>query len=73
MKRWLACLMLITTAAEADAAELRQRGKETGLAELALPQDIVKVDEIPMLGTGKVDYPAARRLALDRLGLAAAA
>ncbi|MEQ1952990.1 AMP-binding protein [Mesorhizobium yinganensis] len=66
-------IVLVTTAAEADAAALRRAGKEAGLAELAVPQDIVKADEIPILGTGKIDYPSTRRLAIDRLGLAAAA
>jgi acyl-[acyl-carrier-protein]-phospholipid O-acyltransferase/long-chain-fatty-acid--[acyl-carrier-protein] ligase len=66
-------IVLVTTAAEADAAELRRAGKEAGLAELAVPQDIVKVDEIPILGTGKIDYPTTRKRAIERLGLAAAA
>lgn len=66
-------IVLVTTAAEADASELRRAGKETGVAELAVPQDIVRVDEIPILGTGKIDYPSTRRLAIERLGLPAAA
>ncbi|MFI0848608.1 AMP-binding protein [Mesorhizobium sp. IMUNJ 23232] len=66
-------IVLVTTATEADAVELRRAGKEAGLAELAVPQDIVKVDEIPILGTGKIDYPSTRRLAIERLGLPAAA
>ncbi len=66
-------IVLVTTAAEADAGELRRAGKDAGLAELAVPQDIVKVDEIPILGTGKIDHPSTRRLAINRLGLPAAA
>jgi acyl-[acyl-carrier-protein]-phospholipid O-acyltransferase/long-chain-fatty-acid--[acyl-carrier-protein] ligase len=38
-----------------------------------VPHDIVKVAEIPVLGSGKTDYAAARKLALDKLGLDAAA
>ena len=61
-------IVLITTAAEADAAVLRQAGKQAGIAELALPQDIIKVEEIPILGTGKTDYVTTRQMAIDRLG-----
>lgn len=66
-------VVLITTAEAAEPAELRRQAKAAGIAELALPQDIVKVDEIPIHGTGKTDYASARQLALDRLGLANAA
>ncbi len=66
-------IVLITTAEEADAGELRLAGKQAGIAELALPQDIVVVDEIPILGTGKADYVTTRQLAIDRLGQPAAA
>ncbi len=66
-------IVLITTAADADAAMLRQAGKQAGVTELALPQDIIKVEEIPILGTGKTDYVATRQMAIDRLGQPAAA
>ena len=35
--------------------------------------DIVKVEEIPVLGFGKTDYVSTRKLAIDRLGLGVAA
>jgi acyl-[acyl-carrier-protein]-phospholipid O-acyltransferase/long-chain-fatty-acid--[acyl-carrier-protein] ligase len=63
-------IVLVTTAEEADAAALRQAGKQAGLAELAVPQDIVRLDEIPMLGTGKTDYSGTARLAIERMGRA---
>jgi acyl-[acyl-carrier-protein]-phospholipid O-acyltransferase/long-chain-fatty-acid--[acyl-carrier-protein] ligase len=66
-------IVLVTTAGDADPHMLRQFGKLSGATELMVPQDIVKVAEIPLLGSGKTDYAAARSLALDRLGLSAAA
>jgi acyl-[acyl-carrier-protein]-phospholipid O-acyltransferase/long-chain-fatty-acid--[acyl-carrier-protein] ligase len=33
-----------------------------------VPQDIVAVEAIPLLGTGKVDYATSREIALERLG-----
>jgi acyl-[acyl-carrier-protein]-phospholipid O-acyltransferase/long-chain-fatty-acid--[acyl-carrier-protein] ligase len=66
-------LVLVTTAANADAEQLRQAGRRAGAAELMVPGDIVKVAEIPVLGSGKTDYVSARKLAIERLGLSAAA
>ncbi|MDX8505459.1 AMP-binding protein [Mesorhizobium captivum] len=66
-------IVLVTTADDASAEELRQFGKKAGAAELMVPNDIVKVEEIPVLGSGKTDYVSARKLAIDRLGLSAAA
>ncbi|MBZ9823050.1 AMP-binding protein [Mesorhizobium sp. CA4] len=66
-------IVLVTTADDANAEELRQFGKKAGAAELMVPNDIIKVNEIPVLGSGKTDYISARKLAIDRLGLSAAA
>ncbi|TPN79636.1 AMP-binding protein [Mesorhizobium sp. CU2] len=66
-------IVLVTTADDANPEELRQFGKKAGAAELMVPNDIIKVDEIPVLGSGKTDYISARKLAIDRLGLSAAA
>ncbi|MBN9244447.1 MAG: AMP-binding protein [Mesorhizobium sp.] len=66
-------IVLVTTAGSADPEQLRKYGKAHGAAELMVPGDIVKVAEIPVLGSGKVDYVAARGLALDKLGLGKAA
>ncbi|AZO70664.1 MAG: 2-acyl-glycerophospho-ethanolamine acyltransferase [Mesorhizobium sp.] len=66
-------IVLVTTADDANPEELRQFGKKAGAAELMVPNDIVKVEEIPVLGSGKTDYVSARKLAIDRLGLSAAA
>jgi acyl-[acyl-carrier-protein]-phospholipid O-acyltransferase/long-chain-fatty-acid--[acyl-carrier-protein] ligase len=66
-------IVLVTTAGNADPETLRRFGKQSGATELMVPHDIVKVAEIPVLGSGKTDYAAARKLALDKLGLDAAA
>jgi len=66
-------IVLVTTADDADPEELRAFGRKAGAAELMVPNDIIKVDEIPVLGSGKTDYVSTRRLAIDRLGLSAAA
>ena len=66
-------IILVTTAEQADAKALRQFGKKSGANELMVPDGIVKVNSMPLLGSGKTDYAAARRIALEKLGLDAAA
>jgi acyl-[acyl-carrier-protein]-phospholipid O-acyltransferase/long-chain-fatty-acid--[acyl-carrier-protein] ligase len=66
-------VVLVTTATNADAEALRSHGRKAGAAELMVPNDIVKVSSMPLLGSGKTDYVSARRLALERLGLERAA
>jgi acyl-[acyl-carrier-protein]-phospholipid O-acyltransferase/long-chain-fatty-acid--[acyl-carrier-protein] ligase len=54
-----------------DFAEIRQALSEAGLPNLFIPsQDsFVEVDEIPMLGTGKLDLKRTRFLAAEKLGI----
>ncbi|MDO6563566.1 acyl-[ACP]--phospholipid O-acyltransferase [Amphritea sp. 1_MG-2023] len=46
-----------------DVDQFRQRLTHQGVAPLMLPAKVFHVEQIPLLGSGKVDYPAARRLA----------
>ena len=66
-------IVLVTTAGEAEPERIAAYGKRAGAAELMVPNDIVKVPEIPLLGSGKTDYVSARRMAMERLGLGSAA
>jgi acyl-[acyl-carrier-protein]-phospholipid O-acyltransferase/long-chain-fatty-acid--[acyl-carrier-protein] ligase len=49
-------LVLFTTAPGAAVAALQSWAKANGVAELAVPRDIRTVPELPVLGTGKLDY-----------------
>lgn len=66
-------IVLVTTASEAEPALLRSHGKRAGANQLMIPDDIVKVPEMPLLGSGKTDYGAARQLAMGKLGIGQAA
>lgn len=63
-------IVLVTTADDAEPEDLRKFSKQHGAAELMVPHDIVKVDALPVLGSGKTDYVATRKLAMEQLGLA---
>jgi len=46
-----------------DAGGLKKRLIEAGMNPLMIPSDILPVDAIPILGTGKRDFAAVRKLA----------
>ncbi len=62
-------IILITTHDKPDKSEIQTHGKKAGATELMFPADIIEVDEIPVLGSGKTDYVEARRVAIKTLGL----
>jgi acyl-[acyl-carrier-protein]-phospholipid O-acyltransferase/long-chain-fatty-acid--[acyl-carrier-protein] ligase len=55
-------LILVTTRVDAQRAELSARAKEEGMSELHVPKRIVHVAALPLLGSGKTDYPAVHAL-----------
>ncbi|SMH43821.1 AMP-binding protein [Mesorhizobium australicum] len=62
-------VVVLTTNTAAEKSELRAFGKASGVAELIVPDTIITVDAIPLLGSGKVDYVTARRIAMESLGI----
>jgi len=58
-------VVLISECPEANRADIQAWAHNHGVSELAIPRRIYHVDEIPVLGTGKLDYGAIQRLALE--------
>ena len=58
-------LVLLTTR-EVAMADVRARLLEAGFPNLWVPKLIVKVDAIPILGTGKTDLKGCRTIAIER-------
>lgn len=56
-------ILLLTDYEKADRADLVAFAKNHGVTELAIPKKIIKVEEIPVLGTGKTDYGTVQKLA----------
>jgi acyl-[acyl-carrier-protein]-phospholipid O-acyltransferase/long-chain-fatty-acid--[acyl-carrier-protein] ligase len=66
-------LVLVTGEPKASRDELLRHARELGLPELFVPRTVLPVARLPLLGTGKVDYTAARTLAEQAMAPAAAA
>ncbi len=60
-------LVLLTTL-DLTAELVRERLGDAGLANLWIPRIVLKVEAIPVLGTGKLDLKACKQLALDGRG-----
>lgn len=54
-------IILVTDRADAEVSKLLDHAKSIGAPEIAVPRRIVKVPEVPVLGTGKTDYVAIGR------------
>jgi acyl-[acyl-carrier-protein]-phospholipid O-acyltransferase/long-chain-fatty-acid--[acyl-carrier-protein] ligase len=49
-------LVLVTDRKDADVSRLAEWARSHGAPELAVPKKIMRVGEVPVLGTGKTDY-----------------
>ena len=56
-------LVLFTTDNQINRATLQKAARQLGFTELAVPKKIVRVDALPVLGTGKTDYVTLKRMA----------
>jgi acyl-[acyl-carrier-protein]-phospholipid O-acyltransferase/long-chain-fatty-acid--[acyl-carrier-protein] ligase len=55
-------LILLTENKDAQRQEITEYVRQQGLSELGLPKKIVYVDQVPLLGTGKIDYISALKM-----------
>jgi acyl-[acyl-carrier-protein]-phospholipid O-acyltransferase/long-chain-fatty-acid--[acyl-carrier-protein] ligase len=66
-------LVLITQEKTAARDALARHIRAKGASELSVPAEIMIVDHVPLLGSGKPDYVAATALARERIAPAASA
>jgi acyl-[acyl-carrier-protein]-phospholipid O-acyltransferase/long-chain-fatty-acid--[acyl-carrier-protein] ligase len=57
--------ILFTEHAGASRGDFIAFARTRGATELMYPAQVVVVDEIPLLGSGKIDYPAVGRMAVE--------
>ncbi|PQA88051.1 AMP-binding protein [Hyphococcus luteus] len=66
-------VILVTDRKEAPRGLLISWAQSHGVPEIAVPKKIVTVDEIPVLGTGKIDYLKVKTIAEEAMMAAEAA
>ena len=64
-------IVLVTTSPDADRTAFAGWVHNHGVQELAIPRQILHVDSIPVLGTGKTDYVKVTRSVLEEDSLSA--
>ena len=55
-------LLLVTTRAGAEPRDLLAFARQRGVPEIMVPRSMQVVGSVPLLATGKVDYPAVERM-----------
>ena len=55
-------IVLLTTSRQADRSAIIAWSQSHGVSELSVPRKVFQVEEIPVLGTGKIDYGAVNKL-----------
>jgi len=58
-------IVMVTEYGSGERSDLVAAAKELGVPELAIPRRVVHCEAIPLLGSGKLDYPALRELAKE--------
>jgi acyl-[acyl-carrier-protein]-phospholipid O-acyltransferase/long-chain-fatty-acid--[acyl-carrier-protein] ligase len=56
-------LLLVTTKPDAEHRALLAAARQRGVTEIQVPREVMVVDKLPLLGPGKIDYPAVQRSA----------
>ena len=60
-------LVLLTTDAQCTREAFQRHARAKGASELQVPSEILVVEKIPLLGSGKPDYVSALALAKERI------
>ena len=56
-------VIILFTTMDLELAEVNQKIREAGLSPIHFVKEIKKLDEIPLLGSGKTDYQTLKTLA----------
>lgn len=63
-------VVLVTDSPAADREALIRHAQAAGIAEILVPRSVLRTEHLPLLGTGKVDYPALADLVRGRVAAA---
>jgi acyl-[acyl-carrier-protein]-phospholipid O-acyltransferase/long-chain-fatty-acid--[acyl-carrier-protein] ligase len=66
-------LLLVTNQPDAEPRALLAAARDRHVAEIQVPREVMVVNKVPLLGTGKIDYPAVQSMAATQAERAEAA
>ena len=58
-------ILLVTQQAGANRADFAAYAKSKGASDLAVPSEVAMIPAIPLLGSGKIDYPGLQNLVAE--------
>ena len=65
-------LILVTTKKDPVRSDLIMFARSRGASEMMVPAEVLIVEKVPLLGSGKIDYPALQSLVNERVKLESA-
>jgi acyl-[acyl-carrier-protein]-phospholipid O-acyltransferase / long-chain-fatty-acid--[acyl-carrier-protein] ligase len=60
-------LVLVTQKADAKRSDFQAHAKSKGASELMVPAEVLVVDKVPVLGSGKLDFTGVTKLVQERM------
>lgn len=60
-------IVLMTECQKVELDDLRKHIKKQGLSDLCVPREVIAVDKVPVLGSGKIDFITARTRVMEIL------
>jgi acyl-[acyl-carrier-protein]-phospholipid O-acyltransferase/long-chain-fatty-acid--[acyl-carrier-protein] ligase len=60
-------LILVTTKKDPSRSELVQFARSRGASEMMVPAEVLIVEKLPLLGSGKIDYQALQKFVAERV------
>ena len=60
-------IVMVTERKDATRAGFQSYARDRGVADVAMPSEVVVVEQLPLLGSGKLDHPAVQRMVRERL------
>jgi acyl-[acyl-carrier-protein]-phospholipid O-acyltransferase/long-chain-fatty-acid--[acyl-carrier-protein] ligase len=60
-------IVMVTERRDATRQAFASFARDRGIADVAMPSEVLVVDALPLLGSGKLDHPAVSRLVRERV------
>ena len=60
-------IVMVTERKEATRSAFQSYARDKGVADVAMPSEVVVIEHLPLLGSGKLDHPAVQRMVRERL------